>query len=149
MVGEPALEFLFGARVALLLMFGERLVEVLDVDFKSYLLGKLDRHFDREAVGVVKLEACLAADRIADEVMAKLFEFLYAALKGAFETLLFGRDFVYDAVAIDFEFGINVLILLDNRFGNHGKLADFDVELFGKAHGPAKETAKDIALIDV
>ena len=137
-VGKSALELLFRALVTLLLMFLERLFEIVDVDLKSALGGKLHGHLDGEPVGVVKLEACFTAYGIAHEIMTKLFKFLYAALKRLFKPLFFQIDFAYDSVVIRLKLGINVAVFADNSLGNDGKLTRTDVKRFCKPYGAAQ-----------
>lgn len=146
---RPPLNFLFRACVALCLMLGKSLVEVVDIDFESALLSKLDGHFHGEAVGVVEAERGFTADGVAHEVMAKLFKLAHAALKRLFKARFFHGDFVYYAVVVFDKLGIDVGILADDGFGNLDKLTCLDVEVFGKADSSSEQSSQYIALVDV
>ena len=123
------------------LMLLKRLFKILYVYFKSFFLGKFDRHFDGEAVGIVQLERKFTRESVAYEISANLFEFLYAALQSFFKTRFFGIDFAYNAVVVGFEFGIHVLVLLHDDFGKFAQFSGIDVNALGKTNGAAEQSS--------
>lgn len=126
-------------------MLFERFFKALGIHFQPRFLRELDGHFYRETERVVQLERGVARYRVPYEMFAYRGEALHPARDRLFKALFFGVYLPDYAVCVAAQFGIHVLVFVDDHFRDFAEYARAAAELFDETYRAAQQTAKNIA----
>ena len=130
-------------------MLFESLVVSLFVHAETALSAYLFSHLYRETERVVQSESGFAVKLVALHVFQHLFYLFKSVFEGLGEALLFLSQFVDYLSRVDFEFGINVLILFDIYIRKVDQLCAVETYSLCKSYASSDKTAENVTLIDV
>lgn len=145
-VGEAALEFLFGAGAAHLLMFGEGGVITGPVDLESFFLRHFNGQFDREPVGLIQIESVFAGDDflldMGGNAVDQFLELMGPLFERDRELLFLAVELFADDGGPVPEFGVDIAELFDDRIRDFRGEGVVDAELAPFADRPADQAAR-------
>ena len=150
MISQAALKALLSARLGQLLMGREVLGKALLIDGEALLIGQLDGHLDRVAIGVVEVEGVEAIDDgLLAEAGDDLRELLLALTQGAGKAGLLELELLKDEGLVLLELRIDLGVLVDDDLRDLAGEALAHADAHAVADGAADQAAQDVALIDV